>query len=285
MFEENEKKYFPLIEKLKLTEENRISFVKFHFERFAKCLEEYNNAQVELVSRMNNALVEIKEDEDMKLFDEKFNFLYKNNERIPREEFLNYDIYRRNLEKLMAANIHLSESHHEETNEVSNEKLSDKEKLVDIVFNEIRIKDDEIAIEDLGVIMNNLNNNLSFSKLLIDRLLVVYKKKLSINIPNYQNFHHLSNILLSVINNIDMNNEFFELNFAIIYISEKTYYLNPNNKTNRIYLCNYISKNKLISNRSFWVELIEIKICSMVEQRIDKENKYKFDKRGKLFII
>jgi hypothetical protein len=285
LFEENEKKYFPLIEKLKLTEENRISFVKFHFERFAKCLEEYNNAQVELVSRMNNALVEIKEDEDMKLFDEKFNFLYKNNERIPREEFLNYDIYRRNLEKLMAANIHLSESHHEETNEVSNEKLSDKEKLVDIVFNEIRIKDDEIAIEDLGVIMNNLNNNLSFSKLLIDRLLVVYKKKLSINIPNYQNFHHLSNILLSVINNIDMNNEFFELNFAIIYISEKTYYLNPNNKTNRIYLCNYISKNKLISNRSFWVELIEIKICSMVEQRIDKENKYKFDKRGKLFII
>ena len=37
----------------------------------------------------------------MKDFYDMFNYRYKNNERIPKEEFLNYDIYRRNLEKIL----------------------------------------------------------------------------------------------------------------------------------------------------------------------------------------
>jgi hypothetical protein len=101
IFEENEKKYYPIIEKLKLTEENRISFVKFHFEKFGKIFQEFNNTSNELYKRLNNSIVEINADDDMKVFDDRFNYRYKNNERIPKEEFLNYDIYRRNLEKIL----------------------------------------------------------------------------------------------------------------------------------------------------------------------------------------
>jgi len=104
IFEDNEKKYFPIIEKMKLNEENRISFVKFHFEKFGKIMEEFNLSSFELSNRLNNSFVEINSDEDLRDFDEKFNFKYKNNERIPKEEFLNYDIYRKNLEKILGVN-------------------------------------------------------------------------------------------------------------------------------------------------------------------------------------
>lgn len=103
IFEENEKKYYPIIEKVKLTEENRISFVKFHFEKFGKIFEEFNSSSNDLSNRLTNSIVEINAENDMKDFEDRFNYRYKNNERIPKEEFLNYDIYRRNLEKILGS--------------------------------------------------------------------------------------------------------------------------------------------------------------------------------------
>ncbi len=110
IFEENEKKYYPIINKMKLNEENRISFVKFHFEKFGKIMEEFNSSSSELSARLNNSFVEINAEEDLKDFDEKFNYKYKNNERIPKEEFLNYDIYRKNLEKILGTNSNVPSS-------------------------------------------------------------------------------------------------------------------------------------------------------------------------------
>lgn len=107
-FEENEKKYYPIIEKMKNNEENRISFVKFHFEKFGKILEEFNHSSTEISGRLNNSLIEIKPEDDMKDFEDRFNYRYKNNERIPKEEFLNYDIYRRNIEKILGNNSALT---------------------------------------------------------------------------------------------------------------------------------------------------------------------------------
>lgn len=104
LFEENEKMYFSLMEKLKLNEENRISFLKYHFEKFGKYFEEFNKLSQGVSLRFLNYSNEINLEEDIKEFDEKFNYRFKNHERIPREEFLNYDIYRKNLEKMFNSN-------------------------------------------------------------------------------------------------------------------------------------------------------------------------------------
>lgn len=101
IYEENEKKYFPLIEKIKLNEENRISFLKFHFEKFGKYFDEFNNLSKNFSIRFSNYANQINIDEDIKEYDEKYNYKYKNNTRIPREEFLNYDLYRKNLENFL----------------------------------------------------------------------------------------------------------------------------------------------------------------------------------------
>ena len=234
---------------------------------------------------MNNYLVEIREFEDLKLFDEKFNFLYKNDKRIPKEEFQNYDIYRRNLDKLICSN-QLKESSEDKPQIVESNTVTDKDKLIDAIFNKILNLKDEIAIEEMTHLMDNLYNNLPFSKLLIDRLLITYKSSSYIEIPNYQNFHHMYNIMILIINNLELNNEYFDINFAIIFIAEKTYYLNHKNKFNKIYLCSLLSKNKFVTNKSFWIRLMEIKICSLKNQILKKENKLNVkDEKGFDIII
>lgn len=104
LYEENEKKYSPLLEKIKLNEENKISFLKFHFEKFSKNLEEFNLCSFDLTNRLNNSFVEININDDLNNFDSKFNYRYKNNDRFPKEEFLNYDNYRKNLDKIVENN-------------------------------------------------------------------------------------------------------------------------------------------------------------------------------------
>jgi len=41
LYESYEKKYFPIIEKLNYNEESRIYFLKCHFEKLAKIIEDY----------------------------------------------------------------------------------------------------------------------------------------------------------------------------------------------------------------------------------------------------
>jgi hypothetical protein len=230
---------------------------------------------------MNNYIVEIKELEDLKLFDEKFNFLYKNNQRIPKEEFQNYDIYRRNLDKLISSNK-VKENIEDKSEVVESNKLTEKERMIDKFFNKIFNIKEDIAIDEMTHLMDNLYNNLPFSKILIDRLILVYKTSSYIEIPNYQNFHHMCNIMISILNNIDLNNDFFDINFAIIYIAEKTYHINPKNKFNKIYLCSSLSKNRIVTNKSFWIKLMEIKIDSLKNQLFNKDNKLnvKEEKKG-----
>ncbi len=255
-----------------MNEENRISFIKFHFEKFSQVLSEQAQSGLELVERMNHSIEKINAEDDINSFNVRFNYTYVNHTRIPKEEFINYDIYRRNLEKVMAANsLALENSSDASTEQGSVNQPEDREKLIDNFFKEIRTREDEISIEDLGMLMENLYNNMPFCKLLIDRFLIVYKSCLSVNIPNYQNFHHLGNILLTMINSLDVKSEYFEMNFAIIYISEKTHYINPDNNINKIYLCSVISKNKFLADKVYWINLIEIKINSMTENRLNKE--------------
>ena len=288
LYEEIEKKYyFPILDKLKLHEESRINFVKFHFEKFGQILEEFTVATYDFLNRMNTSIQMVKVDEDLKIFDEKFNFLYKINERIPREEFLNYDIYRRNLEKMMSnnqvgssvSNLNLINNMEEFTTEVSETEFNlsqnsneDKDKnLVNNFFRNIKDHDKEINLEEYALLHKKFDNNIPFSKFFIDRLLVNYKQNLFIEIKNYENLHLLANLFNIIINNIEVKKEMFEMNFAIIYIAEKTFFRDQNNPAEKIYLCKLLSRNKIYNEKKFWMELIKIKINSLIELKIGAE--------------
>jgi hypothetical protein len=288
LFDENDKKYYPVIEKMKLNEESRVSFVKYHFEKFSKIMEEHTVSACELLNRINNALIEVKIEDDVKIFEEKFNYLNKNNERIPKEEFLNYDIYRRNLERILNNNqimvggnmtnitnviVNTSEDYSSHSGSTVNTSIlsEEEEDSVNIFFRNLRTDENEVAMEDFAKVMEKLDGNITYSQHFIDKLLLHYKSNLYVKFQNYQNLHHMANILLTITNNTETKRELFEINFAVIYIAEKTLYINPDNIYNKVYLCKLLSKNKVYSDKKFWMDLMEIKIQSLIEHKIKLE--------------
>ena len=134
----------------------------------------------------------------------------------------------------------------------------------------------EINHEDIGKLLDLLNKDFDFPKLLIDKIISLQKQQMSLKLSNYENFHHFASILNTITLNIELNDTRTEddLNFAVIYIAERTYYLKPietsNTGTNleqKIYLCSIISKNNIYSSRKFWVDLINLKIVKRFENK------------------
>jgi len=135
----------------------------------------------------------------------------------------------------------------------------------------LRTSENELARDDIGKFLNLLNDNIPHSQNVIDRMLVYYKNNFFTQINNYNNFNHFAGLLNTILFNIDRKIEYFDINFAIIYIAEKTFYKNKDNSYNKIYLSSLLSKNKIFNERKFWVDLIELKLNSVVENKLPTE--------------
>ncbi len=132
-------------------------------------------------------------------------------------------------------------------------------------------QDKEIATDDIGKIIELIQGNLNVAQLLIDKIIFKEKKNLFIKFSNLRNLEHFANILNTISLKIDdVNNEFFDLNFAIIYIAERTFY--TKDKISKLYLCALLSKNKIYSTRKFWLDLIDIKINRKIDDQIKNFN-------------
>ena len=83
---------------------------------------------------------------------------------------------------------------------------------------------------------------------------------------------HFANLLNSILINLDNQEiENYELNFAIIYIAERSFYFDEISG-NKFYLCAILSKNKLFNSKNFWNDLIETKLFKKLENIISKMN-------------
>ena len=63
----------------------------------------------------------------------------------------------------------------------------------------------------------------------------------------------------------------FELNFKIIFISEKIFYLNKENN-NKVYLSAILSKNKYLRTSQFWRNFLEFKLANKLCDSIERIN-------------
>lgn len=252
--------------------------------------------------KINSSIAEISVEEDIKTFNEKYRLNVINNIRIPKEEFVNYDIYRRyynllirNLEspslkpnssyssstnftvqntsviETTLANNYQSENnddfevlYSDQTNESKQDKL-----IEDFIHN--LFKENEISIEDIGKIMEILYGNIATSQIFIDKIILREKKNLAIKFLNYNNLAHFTNILITISLNVDtIEHENYDINFAIIFIAERTYY--NVDEHNKIYLCALLARNKLYSSRKYWMDLMELKINRRIDHQVKKYN-------------
>jgi hypothetical protein len=122
----------------------------------------------------------------------------------------------------------------------------------------------DMEVDAMGKVMDILYNNTSFAKVFLDT--IINERKKYIQFFNLHNLQHFANILNTITLNLDHAGcENYELNYVIIFLAERTFFTVNPKYFNKIYLCSILSKNKLYSTRTFWLDLIEYKLIRNVQ--------------------
>ncbi len=288
LFEEKNEIYFPIFSKIKEIENSKLNMVKYYFEKINDIFKPTLNSFENFISKTTKSLKEINVQKEINKFNEKFNYIIKKDIRIPKEELLIYDIYRRNIESMIQKNKMLlkKESNSlypsQEKFEINNENQkflfsSEENMIIEGLF--IKTDVDNFKFENL---CKKTLLKLDYAKDFIDKILVRYTKTIAIQVLNENNFERLSTILNTIINNNNIQNEIFEINFAVCYIAEKTFYQSELNPFYKIYLCKLLSeKNPKMKSKDFWKKLLNLKIISTISQKAEKLVKREFKEEEK----
>ena len=114
---------------------------------------------------------------------------------------------------------------------------------------------------------------------------MLFRSELSIlKFVNLKNLEDLGNCLnYAILREDSIFEGNFEINIKIIYISEKTFFLNEKNN-DKIYLSAVLSKNKYLRTSQFWRNILEFKLASKINESIKRLNDvFIFKQDGKTF--
>ena len=236
LYEENNKKYFPLINTIKDNEEKRINFLSFYLEKFIGILTEEKTSfdnmlnglkekeELNLNNKANSLTVKL--NEDIQLYQEKFNFVYKPGLRFPNEEIVLYDIYRRNIEAIINNNkkfnynnlaiMTLDEGDNNnsllfeynqrffEFNKNSETMTLDQNDSI-IIKNIFDNKPINFNLKLFSLFENKLKNDANFATTIIDKMLREhFMQQLNYQFKVKDNFERLVQILNDISNNKDI---------------------------------------------------------------------------------
>ena len=277
LFEEKNKLYFPIFLKIKEIEESKETLIKFSFEKINHIFKSRLNSSQEFMASISTSMTEINIQNDMNLFYEKFNYKYRKNIRIPKEEIFNYDLYRRNIESMIQKNKMLLKK--ESKSLFSNPEIfminNENQKSIfsseeNMIIEGLFFKTDVDNFKFENLCKKTLNKS-EYAKEFIDKILERYVKVIGIQILNQNNFERLNTIFTCILNNKIIQSELFEINFAICFIAEKTFYQNEINPFSKIYLCQLLTlKNPKLKSKDFWHNLLILKINNAISQKAEK---------------
>ena len=306
ILEENENNYSNLFESLKKEDSNRINFIINLLSKNSQFIIDFSIVEKELIAKMDKISRDINLKRDQKTFENIFNHKIEieNNlfKRFTNEQFLDYEIFKKNNSDLIdnqnnnstENSIILTEEEIKKLN-LSKENSMDfieikkLQKEIDLlnkkddanfqrIINDLINSPEAITNDELMYVINKIENNIEKSKIFLYYLLIYYQKDTFVKINCIFNLYHLSNFLLIIINNSQSGN--FDLNFIMIYIAERTIFLNPENIFNKCYLCKLLSKNKIFQDKNFWNNLIEKKISTVADIKIKNEIDKKEQKKS-----
>ena len=277
--------YFKSLQKFIENEESKETFFKCYFEKY--------NYYLKQTSKLSNTVIEYSDSMVKKLSENNSNndnfkdnlniFLINNKTRIQEEKLIDYEIYKAQLCNIINKNRMFLK----EENNINRFNIS----LEDIFNNEFKVnsnlfnQDEKLIIEQIfsmGDIDNfkfkrfcaKIKNDEKFAKNFIDIILRRYTSSIGVLIVNENNFIKLEKILNSILQNNSIQKNLFELNFAVAYISEKTFYQDEKNPFYKIYLCKLLmDDNPVVKTKQFWLKLLKLKILSALENKADKESK------------
>ena len=281
--------YFKILKTFIENEESKENFFKCYFEKYnyhlkntlqlSNTITEYSSSMLKKISEANN---------NNEIFKNQLNiFLINNETRIKQETAIDYEEYKAQLCNMINKNrMFLKEENNNIRFNISLEDIfNNGNKIGKSIFNE----DEKSIIEQLFLLedidnfkfvqfCSKIKNNEKYAKEFIDVILDRYTSTIGVQIVNENNFIKLEKILNNILLNNKVQKKLFELNFAIAYISEKTFYQDDKNPFYKIYLCKLLmDDNPIVKNKQFWLKLLKLKIISSLENKAAKESKKLFE--------
>ena len=157
--------------------------------------------------------------------------------------------------------------------EISDELKADNEFLKNLLFNKTKINDKEYN-DMMKKLKEKEKNIIQFMSLLI----TFYKSNQNVKIENHSNFIYLSDILDLILIICLENNKIFDICYMIIYVAEKTLFIEQDNIYKKQYLCELLSSNKNFQDEQFWKNLIDRKIKITTNRKVKQEIEKKENK-------
>lgn len=306
LFSKMNVKYFNIINILRDNEEKRINYISFHLEKYISLIEEQKNSlNAGLISigrsetNGKNKLMsfKVKLDEDMKIYQDKFNYIYKSDERFINENFVSYDIYRRKIESIINNTNNLiqkgndldlfntpmspfpnmqtsSNDYNQNIFSIGNENvvLENNDSIIyNNLFSENPVNINKKLFSDF---LKKLNNNVSFCDEIMNKSLSEYfYKQLYHEFKTIEQFEQMTQILIEISKNKEIHENYLEINFGIIFIAEKGFYIDKINNNKKIYLCKAISDDRnsnFFKEKNFWKNLLNYQINKTINNYTNK---------------
>ena len=280
LYEEKNKEYFSYIVKLKETEDSKETFMNFYFEKYDLYLKNKINILSMFKSLFKDFIPTVENEKEIKNksradFSEHLNNFVidvEKNIRIKNEEFVDYESYKKQLKKLIEQNrMYLKEDTKNNRynfnpqeiliNTIDSTSLSSfsKKKSEEYAFNQ----EENILIEQIFLLeeidsfkadklISKIQNNFDYAQNLIDKVLERYTSSIGVQILNENNFINYGKMINGVLLNQEVQKSLFEINFAIIYLAEKTFYQKEENPFYKRYLFKLLSElNDNIKSREY----------------------------------
>ena len=308
LYEVKNKEYFTYLTKLKDTEESKESFMTFFFEKIdnfiknkIKIIDKFETQINSVIPNQENEK-KIKEKTRILINEQLNNFVLdpEKNLRIKNEEFIEYEVYKTQLSNLINRNrMYLKEDTKNNRinfnpqemliNTIIEKKSKKKEEYI---FNkeENNLIENIFLLEEIDTfkasqLIEKIKNNFEYGQNMIDKVLERYTSSIGVQVLNEKNFIKYAKMINAVLLNKEIQKDLFEINFAVIYIAEKTFYQKEENPFYKRYLCKLISElNENIRTKEFWNKLLEIRIQVTIDEEAKNKTKkiFNIEKKKKM---
>ena len=270
--------YNDIINKIQRAEKSRIYFIKASMDKYRNFIGLYNKYINDFIVILENYV-----NDDICKKDEKYymqeisKFInHTTNNRLSLEKFVSFNEYLETLKEEENTKIKNDLINYELSDENKKKENIDEEKDLKLFINNLLnelLGEEEVNQELMAKIFLIMKlTKFDIDKIIIDCVLDL-KKSTTIKFNNLKNLNHLSRIIsLITLKNSSLLDKNFELNFKIIFISEKIFYQNKINN-NKVYLCAVLSKNKYYRTKHFWKNIMEVKLAHKLCDHIERLKK------------
>jgi hypothetical protein len=267
-------RYNKIHDKIQLADKSRIMFIKTSFDKYRSYMEEYIKNIKDFLKVVENYI-----SDDICTKDEKHNLekfaKFKKKNFAEQEKFISFNEFIEKEKKNKSEKEILK--YQMVPSELKVMKTEEKEVLdfLKSLSNDF-LSENEVSVDKIAKLIELFqfkDNNSDIEKKFMDSILE--KRKISsIRFYNLKNLEHLATVLSYITfkeNSIFEGN--FELNFKIIFIAERIFYQNKINN-NKVYLSALLSKNKYYRTKTFWKNVMELKLANKLQDHILRLKNY-----------